>query len=343
MVTPQSPFAKHARTHGLPPEMNPAAQVSDERSADGAFKRQEDTFRDRVSADGSSGYPAAAGRYHLYVSLACPWAHRIVLVLQLKGLQAAIGMTVADPVRDERGWAFRERPGCSPDPVNGFRFLKEAYLATDPGYRGRVSVPVLWDKETCRIVSNSDDDLLRMFGHEFDAVASNPSLDLYPPEHRAEIDALNANLYEKVNDGVYRAGFAATQAAYEAAVYPLFDTLDKLEARLSKRRYLFGSRPLETDWRLFVTLVRFDVAYFGLFKCNLRRIADYPNLSGYLCDLYQVPGVAETVNFDHIKRGYYMAHPGINPTRLVPPGPATDLARPHGRERLSSRDIEGAD
>lgn len=314
--------------------MNPQAQLPDEQSADGAFERQEDAFRDRVTRDGSSGYPAAAGRYHLYVSLACPWAHRVVIARQLKGLQAAIGMTVVDPIRDERGWAFRPGSGCSPDPVNGFRFLSEAYTATDPGFRGRASVPVLWDKETRRIVSNSDDDLLRMFGHAFDAVASSPELDLYPREHRAEIDALNTHLYETVNDGVYRAGFATTQAAYEAAVHPLFATLDEMEARLAGRRFLFGPTPLETDWRLFVTLVRFDAVYVGLFKCNGRRIADYPNLAGYLRDLYQVPGVADTVNFDHIRRSYYCTHDSVNPTRIVPVGPWQDLVAPHGRERL---------
>ena len=314
--------------------MSTQAQLSNEQSVDGSFERQEDAFRDWVTRDGSSGYPAVTGRYHLYVSLACPWAHRVVIARQLKGLQAAVGMTVVDPIRDERGWAFREGPGCSPDPVNDFRFLSEAYRATDPGFRGRASVPVLWDKQTRRIVSNSDDDLLRMFGHAFDAVASNPGLDLYPTEHRAEIDALNTHLYETVNDGVYRAGFATTQAAYEAAVYPLFATLDELETRLAGRRFLFGPAPLESDWRLFVTLVRFDAVYVGLFKCNLRRVADYPHLSGYLRDLYQIPGVADTVNFDHIRRSYYCTHDSVNPTRIVPVGPRQDLTAPHGRERV---------
>ena len=241
-------------------------------------------------------------------------------------------MTVLDPIRDEHGWAFREGPGFSADPVNGFAFLREAYTASDPAFAGRVTVPVLWDRQLGRIVSNSDDDLLRMLNTEFNAFAANPDLDLYPPAHRAEIDALNAPVYETVNNGVYRAGFATTQAAYEAAVFPLFETLDALDARLATRRYLFGPAPLETDWRLFVTLVRFDAVYFGHFKCNLRRIVDYPNLSGYLRDLYQVPGVAETVNFDHIKRHYYYTHDDINPTRVVPVGPVLDLAAPHGRE-----------
>ncbi len=309
--------------------------TSAEQSEDGQFARQEDAFRGWVRADGSGPFPAASGRYHLYVSLACPWAHRTVIARHLKGLEAAIGLTVVDPIRDERGWAFRDGPGYSTDPVNGFAFLSEAYRATDPAFQERASVPVLWDKATSKIVSNSDDDLLRMLGHEFDAFATHPELDLYPAAHRAEIDALNGRIYEPVNNGVYRAGFATTQAAYEAAVHPLFETLDFLEGRLATRRYLFGLQPLETDWRLFVTLVRFDAAYFGLFKCNLRRIADYPHLSGYLRDLYQVPGVAETVDFDQIKRGYYFSHDDINPTRIVPAGPIQDLTAPHGRKKLS--------
>ena len=313
------------------------AQFPDEQSDDGQFQRQEDAFRGWVRADGGGPYPAASGRYHLYVSLACPWAHRIVIARRLKGLETAIGMTVVDPVRDERGWAFRDGPGYSADPVNGWAFLSEAYAASDPAFAGRVTVPVLWDQATRRIVSNSDDDLLRIFNAGFDTLAQNPGLDLYPTAHRAEIDALNALIYETVNNGVYRAGFATTQAAYEAAVFPLFDTLDALDARLADRRYLFGPVPLETDWRLFVTLVRFDAVYAGHFKCNLRRIADYPNLSGYLRDLYQVPGIVDTVNFDHIKRHYYYTHDDINPTRIVPVGPILDLSAPHGRQMLGER------
>ena len=311
-----------------------SAQFPDEQSDSGTFERQEDAFRSWVTRDGSSGYPAAAGRYHLYVSLACPWAHRIVIVRALKGLQDAVGMTVVDPIRDERGWAFRIGPGFTPDPINNFQFLSEAYLATDPNFHGRVTVPVLWDKQTRRIVSNSDDDLLRMFGYAFDEFATNPSLDLYPGLYHAEIDALNARIYETVNNGVYRAGFATTQAAYEKAVYPLFETLDFLETRLATQRYLFGREPVEADWRLFVTLVRFDAVYFGHFKCNLHRIVDYPNLFGYLRDLYQIPGVADTVNFDHIKRHYYYTHDDINPTRIVPVGPIQDLTTPSGREHF---------
>jgi glutathionyl-hydroquinone reductase len=314
--------------------MSVQAQFPAETSHGGEFVRQPDVFRDWVRSDGSSGYPAVEGRYHLYVSLACPWACRTVIVRTLRGLESAIGMTVVDPIRDERGWAFRHGPGYSKDPINGFSFLKEAYLATDPGYRARVTVPVLWDSQTKRIVSNSDDDIMRMFETELNALSPN-ALDLYPQRHRVEIDQLNELIYETVNDGVYRAGFATSQTAYERAAYRVFATLDTLEERLSKQRFLFGSTPLETDWRLFVTIVRFDPVYYGHFKCNVRRIIDYPNLYGYLKDLYQIPGIAETVNFDHIKRHYYMTHDDINPTRIVPIGPAQDLTSPHGREKLA--------
>jgi putative glutathione S-transferase len=305
------------------------AQFPDEQAADGSFVRQDDAFRDWVRADGSSAYPAQAGRYHLYVSLACPWAHRTVIMRKLKGLEAAIGMTVVDPIRDERGWRFLE-----PDALNGWAFLSEAYFASEKAYRGRVTVPVLWDTVTKRIVSNSDDDILRMFETEFDAFG-DASLDFYPVVKRAEIEALNERLYERVNNGVYKAGFATSQAVYERAAHHLFETLDAMDERLASSRYLFGPKPLETDWRFFVTLVRFDAVYVGHFKCNLRRIADYPNLSGYLRDLYQIDGVAGTVNFDHIKRHYYATHDDINPTRIVPIGPLLDLDAPHHRENLS--------
>ena len=309
------------------------AQFPDEH-VDGAFARQEDAFTGWVRADGTSPYPAAAGRYHLYVSLACPWAHRTIIVRRLKGLANAIGMTVVDPIRDERGWAFGAGPGMGPDPINGFAFLAEAYAATDPDYRGRVTVPVLWDTLTKRIVSNNDDHIMRMFETEFDAFAQSNDLDFYPDEHRSEIDVLNAEIYESVNNGVYRAGFATEQAAYESAARDVFNQLDRLDARLADRRYLLGATPVESDWRLFVTLIRFDAVYVGHFKCNLRRIADYPNLAGYLRDLYQFRDVAATVDFDHIKRHYYMTHDEINPTRIVPIGPQLDLSAPHGRERL---------
>ena len=309
------------------------AQFPDEQTADGTFKRQEDAFRDWVRADGGGEYPARAGRYHLYVSLACPWASRTVIVRKLKGLEDAIGMTVVDPVRDERGWRFMP---AEPDPLNGWAFLSEAYFATDPGYRARVTVPVLWDAQRKRIVSNSDDDIMRMLESEFDAFAAHPQLDLYPRDLRARIDALNALLYETVNNGVYRAGFATRQEPYERAARRVFETLDAMEDRLRDRRYLFGPQPVETDWRFFVTIVRFDPVYFGHFKCNLRRIADYPNLYGYLRDLYQIDGIAETVDFDQIKRHYYYTHDDINPTRIVPIGPIMDLTAPHGREGLGA-------
>lgn len=310
------------------------AQFPDEQSAAGEFQRQPDAFRDLVTADGRSGYPAEAGRYHLYVSWACPWAHRTIIVRKLKRLESVIGMTVVDPIRDERGWAFRDGPGHSHDPINGFAFLHEAYQATDARYAGRVTVPVLWDTVTRRIVTNSDDDLMRIFNREFDAFTDS-RLDLYPAPMRRDIDELNAFLYENVNDGVYRAGFATSQGAYERAAQRLFAALDELDARLSARRYLFGATFTESDWRLFVTLVRFDAVYHGHFKCNLRRIVDYPHLSGYLRDLYQTPGIAATVHFDHIKRHYYVTHDDINPTRIVPIGPLQDLSAPHDRARLA--------
>ena len=306
------------------------SQFPREQSETGEFKRQEDAFRDWVKRDGSTPYRPAAGRYHLYVSLACPWAHRTIILRKLKGLEGAVGMTVVDPVRDERGWAFRDGPDHTTDPVNGFQFLSEAYAATDPAFDGRVTVPVLWDTETKRIVSNSDDDLLRMLNSEFSEFATN-DYDFYPPDLADEIDTINQQVYERVNNGVYRAGFATRQGPYESAAKRLFETLDELDARLATRRYLLGSRMTEADWRLFPTLIRFDAVYHGHFKCNVRRIVDYPNLWPYLRDLYQHDGVAETVNFDHIKRHYYMTHERINPTRVVPIGPALDLDAPHGR------------
>jgi putative glutathione S-transferase len=311
-----------------------AAQFPDEQ-LDGAFVRQADAFIGWVKADSTAEFPAESGRYHLYVSLACPWAHRTIIVRTLKGLEEAVGMTVVDPIRDDLGWAFREGPGSSSDPVNGFRYLSEAYLATDPNYAGRVTVPVLWDKKTSRIVSNNDDDIMRMLETEFDAFAKC-GIDLFPRALAGQIDDLNATIYEAVNNGVYRAGFATAQRVYEAAAYRVFEELDRLEARLTSRRYLFGASPVETDWRLFVTLIRFDAVYVGHFKCNLRRIVDYPNLWGYLRDLYQFRNVRGTVNLDHIKRHYYVTHDDINPTRIVPIGPELDLSSPHGRDALSS-------
>lgn len=311
--------------------MSASAQFPDEQSDDGNFERQEDAFRDWVRADASADYPAEPGRYHLYVCYACPWAHRIIIARHLKGLSAIIGMTAVDPWRDDQGWAFREGDGFSEDPINGFKYLSEAYLASDPDYRGRFTVPVLWDKQTGRIVTNSDDDLLRMLNTEFDALAENPSLDLYPSAHRHEIDEVNELVYERVNNGVYRAGFATSQSAYEDAFETLFETLDALDVRLSKRRFLVGESLTEADIRLFVTLIRFDAVYFGHFKCNQRRIVDYPNLSGYVRDLYQIPGIADTVRIDQIKRHYYATHTDINPTAIVPVGPKLDFTSPSGR------------
>ena len=302
---------------------------------DGEFKRQEDRFRNWVTAYGSSGYPAEANRYHLYVSLACPWAHRTVIVRHLKGLEDAIGLTVVDPVRDERGWRFGEGDGFSPDPLNGFQFLSEAYRASDPDFDDRVTVPVLWDTSDGRIVNNSEDDICRMLNSAFDDFG-DPRVDLYPEELREQIDAISSRVYEDVNNGVYRAGFAGTQEAYEAAARRLFTTLDELETRLADHRYLLGDRLTLDDWLLLGTLIRFDAVYYVHFKCNLRRIIDYPNLWGYLRDLYQQPGIAPTVNLDHIKRHYYITHPDINPTRFVPLGPADlGLDYPHGRENLT--------
>ncbi|MFL6590750.1 MAG: glutathione S-transferase family protein [Chthoniobacterales bacterium] len=306
------------------------AQFPDEQTKTGSFNRQDDAFRDWVRRDRSTAFKPERGRYHLYVSLACPWAHRTIIMRKLKGLEDAIGITVVDPVRDERGWAFRNGPGHSEDPINGFKFLSEGYLATDPKYQGRVTVPVLWDTKLKRIVSNSDDDLLRMFNREFGDFAMN-DYDFVPPDLHDQIDILNKTIYERVNNGVYLAGFATRQKPYERAATRLFETLDELDARLGSGRYLFGDRMTESDWRLFPTLIRFDAVYHGHFKCNVRRIVDYRNLWPYLRDLYQHDGVAETVNFDHIKRHYYFTHRDINPTRIVPIGPALDLSEPHRR------------
>ncbi|WP_367873799.1 glutathione S-transferase family protein [Luteolibacter sp. Populi] len=292
------------------------AQFPDEDS-DGSFERQEDAFRRVVGKE--DDLPAIPGRYHLYVSLACPWAHRTLITRSLLGLQDVIGVSIADPVRDERGWAFREGPGHGPDEAEGFRFLAEAYLASDPSFDGRVTVPVLWDRLSKKIVNNSEDDICRMFQ---DAFAAPEAPNLFPAHLAAEQAALSQFLYEKVNNGVYQAGFATKQTTYEKAVLELFAALDELEARLTGSRYLLGEQPVESDWRLFCTLLRFNAVYHGHFKCNLRRIIDYPALHRLLVDLHGLPGIAETVNLDHIKRHYYVTHDDINPTRIVPVGPA---------------------
>jgi len=318
------------------------AQFPTEQTESGEFQRQEDAFREWISNDGSTRYAAAEDRYHLYVSLACPWASRTVIFRKLKGLEEAIGMTILDPIRDEKGWAFRDPSGKIPpgapfestDPINSFQFLSEAYKATDPDFDQRVTVPVLWDKQTKRIVNNCEDDICRMFNDVFNDFAKNKAVDFFPKDIEAEHPKLSGFLHDNVNNGVYRAGFATRQRPYEIAYRRLFEALDELEARLSKSRYLFGDRIVEADWRLFCTLIRFDVVYHGHFKRNLRRIIDCRNLQGYLMDLYQQPGVADTVNFDHIKRHYYITHTEINPTGIVPIGPLLDLTKPHGREKL---------
>jgi len=297
----------------------------------GEFVRPAYPFQGRITADGSSGYPAVPGRYHLYISWACPWATRTAIVRQLLGLQDVISLSAVDPVRDGRGWAFREGPGHSLDPVNGFALLREAYDATEPGYDGHISVPVLWDRETGRIVSNNFPDITIDLDTQFGAHASG-AYDLYPARLRPEIDEINATVYETVNNGVYRSGMASTQAAYHDAVTRVFATLDELEERLAGRRYLLGDQITEADVRLWVTLVRFDVVYYSHFKVNLRRLTDYPNLWAYARDLYALPAFRDTTNFDHIKRHYFTTHPFINPTRIVPDGPLLDWNVRRGRD-----------
>jgi glutathionyl-hydroquinone reductase len=302
------------------------------RTVNGEFVRRDSQFRARVTADGSSGFPAEAGRYHLYVSTACPWAHRTLIFRKLKGLDEAISVSVVDPVVVNEGWTFGTGTGCVPDTVNGFHHLHQVYSKAKPDYTGRVSVPVLWDKKTSTIVNNESSEIIRMLGSEFEAFAGSHE-DYYPKAVRAEIDAVNEFVYSNINNGVYRAGFAATQEAYERAFNALFGALDQLEPRLARLRYLVGDEVTEADWRLFTTLVRFDAVYYGHFKCNRRRIVDYPNLSNYLRDLYQVPGVAGTVDMDHIKRHYYASHLHLNPTGIVPKGPELHFDAPHDRAR----------
>jgi glutathionyl-hydroquinone reductase len=301
---------------------------------DGArFERPPSTIRDWVSSDGSTPFPAEAGRYHLYVSYACPWAHRTVIGRRLKGLEDVISLSPVDPIRDDRSWAFTG--GEYTDPLNGWAFLSQAYLATDPGYDGRISVPVLWDKKTKRIVNNESADILRMFSTGFGDLADD-TVDLYPAEHRAGIDALNKRLYEEVNNAVYRAGFSRDQADYEETVATMFATLAEMDERLAGSRFLFGDAPVETDWRLFTTLVRFDAVYNIHFKCSLRRVIDHPHLWPYARDLYQWPGIAETVRMDEIRAHYYRTHPKINPSGLVAVQPVADWDAAPGREALAA-------
>jgi len=296
----------------------------------GRFIRRDTTFRDWVTADGAGGYKAEAGRYHLYVSYACPWAHRVLIMRALKGLQDAISLSVVDPFMSDEGWHFSDNPDCIPDPIHNARYLREVYVAAKLDYTGRVTVPALWDKQTGTLVNNESRDLIRMLDTEFDAVAEHPRRYL-PPERVQQVDAAIDAIYQPINNGVYRSGFATTQDAYEEAVTELFRALDHWEQVLGRQRYLAGDTLTEADWCLFTTLVRFDPVYHYHFKCNLRRIADYPNLWNYLKELYQVPGVAKTVHFGHIKHHYYASHESVNPTRIVPKGPVFDLTTPHDR------------
>jgi putative glutathione S-transferase len=314
----------------------------DTRVSGGAFVRPETAFRNRVSADGSTGFPAAAGRYHLYVSFACPWAHRTLVVRALKGLEDALPMSAVDPDNVAQGWAFTGAGGTTLDRANGCRFLHEVYTRARADYTGRVTVPVLWDTQTRTIVNNESAEIIRMLNREFDAFAAHDFPDLYPPELSAEIDDLNDRVYRTVNNGVYRAGFATAQDKYDAAVTALFESLDWLETRLAAQRWLCGNRFTEADVRLWTTLVRFDAVYYGHFKCNLRRLADYPALWGYTRDVYALPGIAATVDLAQIKQHYYGSQIKVNPTRIVPMGPRLDLAEPHDRARLGPAPVAPA-
>jgi putative glutathione S-transferase len=315
-------------------------QTHASRAESGRFVRRPTRYHNFVTPDGSpgpegeGGFPAEAGRYHLYVALSCPWAHRTVIFRSLKGLQNVVSMTVAEPLYGERSWRFGSGPGTTPDTANGKSELAEVYLAGDPKYTGRVSVPMLWDKKRRTIVNNESSEIIRMFNSAFDAF-TNVRTDYDPPELRAEIDRVNELVYRGINNGVYRAGFATAQDAYEEAAREVFASLDEVEQILSHQRYVAGGQITEADWRLFATIVRFDAVYYSHFKCNLRRIADYPNLSNYLRELYQVPGVAETVNMDHIKRHYYGSQRHVNPTGIVPIGPEQDFTAPHDRARFA--------
>lgn len=321
-------------------------QWYDTKSNAGRFVRKAPSFRNWVTADGNpgssgiGGFTAEAGRYHLYVSLACPWAHRTLIFRTLKGLQDMISLSVVHWYMADKGWTFASGEGVVKDPINNANYMHQVYTAADPNYSGRVTVPVLWDKKTKTIVSNESSEIIRMMNSAFDDIGAAPG-DYYPENLRGEIDGLNERIYPDVNNGVYKAGFATTQKAYEEALVPLFGTLDWLDERLRSQRYLTGNAITEADLRLFTTLVRFDPVYVGHFKCNVRRIADYPNLSGYVRDLYQEPGIAQTVNMTHIKNHYYASHETINPSRIVPTGPELNYASPHNREILSTQQITG--
>ena len=321
---------------GVWKELEPQASKADPVGSPGRFERAQTTFRNWVTPDGrpgptgSDGFSAAAGRYHLYVSLACPWAHRTLIMRALKGLEQIVPVSVTHWLMAENGWTLSPGEGVIPDPLFNSRYLHEIYTRADAHYTGRASVPVLWDQHTQTIVNNESSEIIRMFNSAFDTVGAR-SGDYYPKEWRDEIDALNARIYDTVNNGVYKAGFATAQAAYEEAVTPLFETLDWLDERLAQSRFLCDDTFTEADIRLFTTLVRFDPVYHGHFKCNIRRLSDYRNLWAYTRDIYQIPGVAGTVNFAHIKQHYYQSHRRINPTGIVPTGPVLDFDAPAER------------
>lgn len=301
----------------------------------GKFKEKQTTFRDRVTADGASGFKAEAGRYHLYVALGCPWAHRTLIMRELKGLNEVISVSIVDAIMSDKGWMFSDAPGAIPDSVNHAQYLQEIYVKADPKYTGRVTVPVLWDKQTQSIVNNESREIIRMFDVEFAQLATQKK-DFYPGDLQQKIDETIDVIYMPINVGVYRAGFATSQAAYEEAVIELFEHLDRWETILSEQRYLCGNRLTEADICMFATLYRFDSVYHGHFKCNLRRIIDYPNLWNYLKDLYQHPAFKVTCNLDYIKRGYYMSMTEINPNQIVPKGPIIDFDEPHDRDRFGN-------
>lgn len=316
-------------------------QWYDTEATGGRFQRDLSRFRSWVTVDGSAGpsgsdgFKAEPNRYHLYVSLACPWAHRTLIFRKLKGLEDMISVSAVHPLMHENGWTFQDGPGVIADPIFNADYMYQIYTAAQSDYTGRVTVPVLWDKKNNTIVSNESSEIIRMFNSAFDEVGANKDVNFLPEDLRGEIDELNDFIYPNINNGVYKSGFATTQEAYDEAVVDLFKALDTIEARLENNRYLTGDHITEADWRLFTTLIRFDPVYVGHFKCNIRRIVDYPNLWGYTRDLYQVPGVAETVNMDHIKSHYYGSHDTINPTLIVPRGPDIDFMSAHGREKLA--------
>ncbi|MDH5178940.1 MAG: glutathione S-transferase family protein [Gammaproteobacteria bacterium] len=310
-----------------------------ESSSDGEFIRRDSQFRNWITADGSpgpsgaGGFAAAAGRYHLYVSYACPWANRTLIFRTLKKLESFIDVSVVNPYMGPEGWSFKPCPGGTADQVHGYEYMYQVYQQTQPDYSGIVTVPVLYDKQQQTIVNNESSEIIRMLNSAFNDL-TNDHTDYYPVDLRSEIDAVNEFVYDAINNGVYRCGFAASQQAYDKAFVELFAALDKLEQRLAQQRYLAGDAVTEADWRLFVTLIRFDPVYVGHFKCNQQRIADYPNLSNYMRELYQMPGIAATIDLDHIKQHYYQSHPTINPSGIVPQGPAVDYHAPHDRDRF---------